>query len=613
MQDEKKKKPWEKAAAAKSGPWNKYATKVQAPQEQVQPEETSFGDRAGQVFLKPFEKMQQGASQMGSPKYPTSPIAGQLNTGIGAVQMAGWPIGLASEGVKSMPPWMRAIPGLTFAPEAVGVAEKGLGIAGDLVGGMTEGIAQYLLRNLPEEQRKELTDPARDIGSIGGQALVTGGIAKGLGAGLPKFGRTSTSIAKGNVALERAMPTISKELTRPLDRQRMAPYLSQEQRLSPVKKGNIEKGGTDPSILRQLAEEKFPKIKSRIWEDQQEIVNRNSDVPLSGGVEGVANSIESLRSVYTKNIDILADQSILSEAQKYREMGTITVGQATDMIRSINADLQKFYRASDESKAAAANAAKPIAEMERAARGLRDGVAKTLAQRGENVKFYKKLHDDYGSAIRMEVAAERNIVRAESPLPPLFTRGVHPSKYGAMSEIGQHTYGQFFTPDKLANRAMKRYAKTGLSPEMPPPPPVSPVRGLLPPPQTRLPFGGVDETRVTTGTYAQPEFRQLPPASTRFAQAENPPYGGQMRVSTGQIGNLIPPSARGQIIQQLGGPEKVTRFGPLRMLSDQDLITVAKEFGLYENAPISEAPASRGGSINVRGAANQEQIRRMKR
>ena len=34
--------------------------------------------------------------------------------------------------------------------------------------------------------------------------------------------------------------------------------------------------------------------------------------------------------------------------------------------------------------------------------------------------------------------------------------------------------------------------------------------------------------------------------------------------------------------------------------------------GLNINAPISEAPVSRGGKMNIRGAANEEQIRRFK-
>ncbi len=48
----------------------------------------------------------------------------------------------------------------------------------------------------------------------------------------------------------------------------------------------------------------------------------------------------------------------------------------------------------------------------------------------------------------------------------------------------------------------------------------------------------------------------------------------------------------------------------LNRLSDPEIIDLAKSKGLYETAPISEAPVSRGGDMNVRGPANEEQLRR---
>lgn len=89
-----------------------------------------------------------------------------------------------------------------------------------------------------------------------------------------------------------------------------------------------------------------------------------------------------------------------------------------------------------------------------------------------------------------------------------------------------------------------------------------------------------------------------------------PPPAGVPIAPSGPIGDIIPPFFRKKIINDLGGADKLTKFGELKKVSDRDLITLAKEAGLYENAPLSEAPVSRGGSMDVRGPANQEQIRR---
>ena len=47
-------------------------------------------------------------------------------------------------------------------------------------------------------------------------------------------------------------------------------------------------------------------------------------------------------------------------------------------------------------------------------------------------------------------------------------------------------------------------------------------------------------------------------------------------------------------------------------ISDAKLIEYAKEMGDYDNVPIDEAPISRGGSTNVRGKNNQNQINKFK-
>lgn len=104
-------------------------------------------------------------------------------------------------------------------------------------------------------------------------------------------------------------------------------------------------------------------------------------------------------------------------------------------------------------------------------------------------------------------------------------------------------------------------------------------------------------------------------AADRLGTAINP---GQSFKSLYDMPNptpdsFIPPFFKQKIINDMGGPKFATRLGRLKDLTDRELIELAKERGLYSNAPLSEAPVSRGGSMNVRGPANSEQIRRTKK
>lgn len=69
----------------------------------------------------------------------------------------------------------------------------------------------------------------------------------------------------------------------------------------------------------------------------------------------------------------------------------------------------------------------------------------------------------------------------------------------------------------------------------------------------------------------------------------------------------IPPSYRNKMINEL---KSIGVNG--EGLSDAELIQVYTKRGLNKPAPQSEAPVSRGGNMNIRGAANDEQIRRFR-
>ncbi len=393
-----------------------------------------------------------------------NPVAGMARAGRESLEELGKPFGYVDEAIRSIPPQPRGgDPALLL--DLLGLIPRGAGMATKAIAQSGLGYAGLAFPNLgttPEKAnqiRREVPALAETFGSFAVPAM---GIGK-----LRETAISAKNVAKGTVRYNQAFPIASAELNRPYDMQKMRPYLAEEQRANPMKPGNMPKGGEKPSIARQLAEERYPKIKQKIWDEQSKFIERNDPIPLRNGVEPIAQNIESLQNTYTKNIDLAKDQSIIAEAKKFRALKEISVGEASEMMRHLNADLQKLYKQSSESQAAATNAAKPIAEMERAARAIRDEIAKTLQARGENVGRFKKLHDDYGAAIRQEVVAWKNIARAESPLPPLFTERsstLYPSKAGVLRDIGEHTLGKFATPDKLAYRALNRFAKSKLKP-----------------------------------------------------------------------------------------------------------------------------------------------------
>lgn len=349
--------------------------------------------------------------------------------------------------------------------------------------------------------------------------------------------------------LDRAIPAGAKELTRPQDRARMRPYLGQQQRISPVKLGD-----RDYSVMRQVAEEKGPAIRERIYTEQDQMIQRNANYPLRGGVEEIANSIESLRNIYTENIDVLKDKSILDEAAKYREMGSLTLSEARELQRSLNAGLQEFYKKSNESQAAAENLGKPIAEMERAAESIREQIVRTLNYVGENGNWYRNKSLDYGAAARIEAATERNIVRAETPLPPMFTErasSLYPSKPGITREVAEHTVGKFFTPDKLMNRALNKYAQYGGEPTPPPPPPpasrfggthgIAGIPRMLPGGYS-MPYPEEATIRISPADVVQPLARPrkaLPPPSQIQLPAQFPNEVGSTTITSSRLKPLI--------------------------------------------------------------------------
>lgn len=398
-----------------------------------------------------FKDIGETASR-GVGQLTSNPIAGLMNLQSLPLKAVGTAVSGAIEPLRQVPVLGDVVKGV----------ESGLQSVGDFAGDLYSKGAGVVLPRLGYGAKsvQEIQEPVKFFGSAAGQAALTGGLQKGVSSLARKVIRPPQM--KANANFTRAFPAGVKEITRPEDLKRMAPYLQAEQKVSPVVRGNVPKGGMMPSVARQLAEKKFPNIKQKIYSAQDAVIQRHAKEPLLGGVDEIAKNIESLNNIFTENIDIVKGISILDEAKKYRAMKSLNLVQARDMLKSINANLQEFYKKSHEGQAAAENMAKPIAEMEKAAESIREQIVQTLDKVGEDGGAYRQRAMDYGAASRLEAATERNISRHEAPIPPIFTQTssqFYPSRAGALREVGEQTVGRLNTPERLAGRSMKQFGK----------------------------------------------------------------------------------------------------------------------------------------------------------
>lgn len=548
------------------------AIQAEMGQQQTQPapqKQPSMGD----IFTQPAQRMGKGMNQMLSPQYPTSPVAGLGNVVAGAAQMSAWPIAVASEGIKQMPPWMRALPGLQVAPEAVRFAEEGipipfteskipgLGAIGEFFGGHAENATNYLLSNLfGEGATKELAEPAKELGSLGGQALVTGAVGSGLKTAIPKtqqFAAQRQARAFGKIG---ELAGAGQNLA---EAQRAGQFFTEFDIASPKKSTTVT--GKFGSELASKGAEQSRAIVEQLNKGLDDIVNQSTE---AGVIKDAKPILDSAIDLYkAAQQEFLPNKTLLRKMEhELRDLaetmdangGQLTPRQIQDFKVRNNALLKQIYEKKSRGS---------LNERQEARESI------LLESNAHLRKTIETLHSDVGRINWTEGAgldlanAFDKFLEKQLGKDPSLARGSGITSAAAGRRSGQVLFGltelSTYAPFRMAyNRFLAKaygaYAGTG--------------RGMIRPGEIKPYQPGPDATK---------------------------------------IGNVIPLAARNQIVKQLGGPGKESRFGPLRSVSDENLITLAKEAGLYENAPLSEAPVSRGGSMDVRGPANREQIRRM--
>lgn len=161
-----------------------------------------FSDPRAQIGSNALQVAKQGISS-GGQNYGTAlnefnpfggkfnPVAGALNLGVGTAKIAGVPFGMVAEGLRPIP----VIGG------AVGLVEKGLGAAGEFVGGHFREGVKPLLSPFGQKYANQIAEPFGEAANIGTQAGLTAGAIRGVPAVIRGAG---TGIRSAAVGLERS-------------------------------------------------------------------------------------------------------------------------------------------------------------------------------------------------------------------------------------------------------------------------------------------------------------------------------------------------------------------------------------------------------------------------
>lgn len=321
-------------------------------------------------------------------------------------------------------------------------------------------------------QIPEVVETVKDINKTGAYLAATAGIARGVG-GVQRYVRNAPArgISKGMELFDEALPASAKEFTRPKDLRNMIPYMKEE-----IKSQGVIRGNRENSVVRQTDERVFKNIEDRIFKTREQFIERNANEVIPDFGNKVSDAVTTLRNVFTENIDLLKDTSILTEATKWQQQGSISLKQASQFLRHLNDNLRDLYKKSVAEQVSIEGAAKPIAEMEKAASSIRDIIVEKLNEVEQSGNYYRKLSEDYGSASKLRFAAERNKVSSEKPVPPILER--FSERIGTSGNIYATAkpavlFPGYFNSNRKLQSAFNKFMKHGgdiVEPRIPMPP-----------------------------------------------------------------------------------------------------------------------------------------------
>ena len=304
----------------------------------------------------------------------------------------------------------------------------------------------------------------QELRQVTGEAAATVGsvaVPEAIGRGVARTIRNAPArgISKGMELFDEALPPSSKEFTRPKDLRNMIPYMKEE-----LKRQNVSPGNRENSVVRQTDERVFKNIEDRVYKTRQQFIERNAGEVIPNFGNQVSDAVTKLRNVFTENIDLLKDQSIIAEAEKWQRQGSITLKEATEFQRHLNDNLRELYKKTMSEQISIEGAAKPIAELEKAAGAIREIIVDKLNDVDGSGNYYRKLSEDYGSASKLRFAAERNKVVSEKPVPPILERfseriGTSGNVYATAKP--SVLFPKFFNSNRKLQSAFGKFMKYG--------------------------------------------------------------------------------------------------------------------------------------------------------
>jgi hypothetical protein len=375
-----------------------------APADQSDP---SYGERVLSDFTAPGKILNEGislASQGGSNLIP-----GVAKIGNAIVSTPG---ALAAP-LTAIPGWIgQGVRQALGAPQAVGNA-----VVNPIASGLSSatGATPFLKKNFPQTAQG-LEKASTDISSLAGATAAVGVAdvgAKVLPDIIVKQAESAQAGVKAKIVnnLKRVAPPTKNELNWGEAADRALPYLKQQNAITPIQEGD----GAVRSLAEVTSQAKqgvFDKYNSVIQEHPEITIGEGTAVPDAIRKSAVTPSLEKLYPAKAEAISNFADKFA----------GPMPVPEVFEHLKTLNADLNAYYKMSPEGRAAADATGVPTAAKAAAAEVLRKQAFDALEKNG--VTGVDEARKDYGALNQMQKAIERNIVGAEKPATPFLSKGI---------------------------------------------------------------------------------------------------------------------------------------------------------------------------------------------
>lgn len=366
----------------------------------------NYGQRVSAATHAPGQTLEKAFGQFASGN-PIAGVANVANAGAGMLGAAVSPlteapwIGQGAKNVLGFVPWL--------AERAAHYGEAGI-----QTGLNATGNPNPFQGKLTQAQQDEAAQAMHGLNANVATVPAGEALAKAGGAALAPLSEEARQASlRGKIVgnLKRIAPPTRNELDWGEAADRALPYLKQQNAITPVAEGEgaVRSLG---EIASQAKQGVFDKYNSVVQEHPEITIGEGTSIPDEIRSSAITPSIRKLYPAKAEAISEFADKFA----------GTMPVPEAFDHLKTLNADLNAYYKMSPEGRAAADATGVPTAAKAAAAEVLRKQSLDALEN--NSVSGVEEARKDYGAIGQMQKAIERNVVKAEKPSAPFLAAGM---------------------------------------------------------------------------------------------------------------------------------------------------------------------------------------------